>query len=641
MPGLGSLNARFACRLAAVVVGLAVIAGPLVTTTGPASAKVVKAKITRMAASPSSITDNDGTVTISASVANASTCTLSSKLPVQGLPVTVSCTSGTFSENVILPYNSVHRALRYKLSLTATGTTTVSKKVKVKVATGAGRPPLSGVKSVIGSNEYEAQSLPTYCAILETGGVDCWGDNQYGELGIGTATGPDTCGSANCSKTPRQVLGAGGSGLLSGVKALATSGDVSSFCALIQDGSVDCWGSNYLGALGIGTDSGPSQCNGEPCSTVPEQVPITNVVSLTGGYYDYCATLQGGGVDCWGYGAVGERGDGPAFESDIPTYNIDSPDSVLTGPDTALSGAASVVWSDLSTFCALMTSGGVDCWGWSADGILGNGTSDGPDVCGGGDTCAMYAAPVLGVDGSGLLSGVVQLAAGTTHFCAVLSSGGVVCWGSDREGQLGDGGADDATSPVVVEGVGGSGVLTGATALVILPEVGTGLDADTTCALIGSGSADCWGSDNLGQLGDATSSPSSVPEVVLDTAGTSPLSGVETVFGNLNTVCASLTSGLDCWGSDSQGNLGAGLNPVCVAGPSGCSTPATVLGIDGKGTLSGVESMASNTNSACAVLTSSDVACWGSDSEGELGDGALLSEGQSSWNSPESVFAPA
>ncbi len=567
MAGRSSLSkGRFGRRFAVVLAGCSAIAGLLVTTAEPAGAKVVKPKITGLAASPSSVSNNDGTVTVTADVANASSCTLSSNLPVQELPITTSCTSGAFSQSVILPLNSGTKAKKYELASRATGAVSKSKKVKVSVAAGAGRPSLSGVVSVLGSNESSHQGLETYCAVLNPGGVDCWGDNTYGELGIGTATGPDTCGGLNCSKTAQQVLGVGGSGVLSGVKSLATAGNSTSFCALLQDGDVDCWGSNYLGALGIGTDTGPSQCNDDEtaCSMVPEQVPLTNVVSLTGGNYDFCAVLQGGGVDCWGYGAVGERGDGPAYESTVPNYNIDSPDAVITPSDSPLAGVTNVVWTNLSSFCALLSSGGVDCWGTSADGILGNGTEDGPDDCGGGHSCSMYARPVLGLGGSGDLSGATKIAAGTTHFCALLSTGGVDCWGRADEGQLGDDDStDDATSPVVVDGVGGSGTLTSATDLVALSSNATGLSADVTCALIDSGSVDCWGSGDQGQLGNATSSDwSSVPVTVLDTAGTAPLSGVSGLFGNFNVFCASLTTGgLECWGPDRRRSTGSRVEP--------------------------------------------------------------------------------
>jgi alpha-tubulin suppressor-like RCC1 family protein len=101
------------------------------------------------------------------------------------------------------------------------------------------------VSSLTGVSYITAGNAHT-CALLVDGTVKCWGANNYGQLGIGTTTGPATCymGEA-CSPTPVSVPN------LAGV--IAISAGASHTCAVLSDGSVRCWGWNIYGQLGDGT----------------------------------------------------------------------------------------------------------------------------------------------------------------------------------------------------------------------------------------------------------------------------------------------------------------------------------------------------------------------------------------------------
>src|SRR5205085_2864247 len=105
------------------------------------------------------------------------------------------------------------------------------------------------------------------------GSAQCWGANAFGQLGDGTMTGPETCNATPCSTVPVVVTG------LTTAVAIRARGNHS--CALLADGSAQCWGANAFGQLGDGTMTGPETCNATPCSTVPVVVTgLTTAVAI-------------------------------------------------------------------------------------------------------------------------------------------------------------------------------------------------------------------------------------------------------------------------------------------------------------------------------------------------------------------------
>jgi alpha-tubulin suppressor-like RCC1 family protein len=284
----------------------------------------------------------------------------------------------------------------------------------------------------------------TYCMLLSSESVRCWGDGTDGQLGDGTTTAS--------SNVPVGVLGV--------FKPVGLASDGTSFCAQLKSGGAQCWGSNADGALGAGSATASSSAP----VTVRGLNYIQKLFAHSGGY---CAVIDGGGVQCWGSNADGSLGDGqPSGSSAVPV-------SVK-----GLSGVSSIDGT-----CAVLGSGKVKCWGSGIDGALGNGTSGQPsDV----------AVPVKG------LTDVAQLAG---DYCALLTSGGVDCWGSNGgDGALGNG-SNEAFSDVAVPVKG----ISGATSLVYDPAGGGGY-----CALLGaSGRVECWGDNHDGELGDGGKEPSS------------------------------------------------------------------------------------------------------------------------------------
>ena len=168
------------------------------------------------------------------------------------------------------------------------------------------------------------------CARLSTGHIECWGYNDFGELGDG--------GEAN-SDIPVEVQG-----IANATEVTASSGHT---CALLSSGHIDCWGENNFGELG--DDKGGNEGTEGSSSTPVEVQGVSNATQVAVGGYHSCALLSTGHVDCWGANASGELGDGLAF-SEVPKEVVGLNPGELTGsgpssPSAVTGGASSVMQS--------------------------------------------------------------------------------------------------------------------------------------------------------------------------------------------------------------------------------------------------------------------------------------------------------
>ena len=385
------------------------------------------------------------------------------------------------------------------------------------------------------------------------GTVVGWGANNDGQLGNGTTTN---------SSTPVHVDGIDGSGTLTGVVAVAAGGVHS--LALRSDGSVVAWGDNAQGQLGNGTATG---------SVTPVQVQgvggtgtLTGVVAIASAEHSL-ALRSDGSVVAWGYNAQGQLGDGTSTNSPTPV-EVEGVSGVGT-----LTGIVAIAAGGNHSL-ALRSDGTVVSWGYNGFGQLGNGTT----------TNSPTPVEVEGVSGVGSLTGVVAIAAGATHSLALRSDGTVVAWGYNTDGELGDGTTTNSPTPVEVQGVGGSGTLSGVVA------IAGGYDHSVALRL--NGSVVAWGDNDEGQLGNGTTTNSFTPVKVQGVGGSGTLTGVVAIaVGSLHSVALRSDGTVVAWGFNGDGELGN-------ATTTGSFTPVPVLGVAGSGTLAGVVTFVSGNTAA-------------------------------------------
>jgi len=362
------------------------------------------------------------------------------------------------------------------------------------------------------------------CMINE-GKAYCWGRNFDGELGIGS--------TVNQSLVPVAV---DDSGVLSGKELISIYGGRGLNCVLDTQRRIYCWGQGIPG-------DGSSYSN----YTSPVAVDMDGVLSgkiikkVDTRGSSVCAIDFNGKVYCWGGNSNGQLGDG-TDESRLVPVAVD---------DTGVLNGKNIVDISLGErhACAIDSDGKVYCWGSNEKGQLGDG--NGGCLEWNLENCMtpLVSNVPIEVDMTGVLSGksLVSVSCGPYFTCALDSEGKVYCWGSNKDYNLGDGTDEDRLIPVAVDT---TGVLNGKT-LVSL-EAGY----SHACVLDLLNDLYCWGLNSSGQLGNATFDSSDYP-VAVDKSGV--LSGVKInklSSGNSHSCVLSEENDVYCWGSGDVGRLG-------------------------------------------------------------------------------------
>ena len=450
-------------------------------------------------------------------------------------------------------------------------------------------------------------------ALGSDGVTYAWGYNNNGELGVGRTAGD------RLTPVPVTTLPAG-------VRLTALSAGADHNLAQGSDGVTYAWGLNARGELGDGTTTDrytPVAVTGLPAGVRLTTVAVGAANSLGLG--------SDGALYAWGYNADGELGDGTTTDRATPVRV------------TTVVGATAIAAGGLTSYVLVPnTATGAYATGYDLYGQLGDGTTDDRStlrpvgaaghrptlrtvVSGGGSLHALG----LGYDGvayawgsgysgqlgdgttnghtapaavTGLPAGVLltALAAGDLHSLGLGSDGNAYSWGSNGQGQLGDGSTTTRTAPVRVAGL---------PAGVRVTAVAAG--AFHNLALTSDGVAYAWGRNNAGQLGDGTTT---------DRATAVPVTGLPAGV-RLTSVAAGAAHSLGLgddgkaygWGGNTSGQVGDGtttgrLGPTAVTG-----LPAAVR----------LTALAAGTSSSLGVGSDGRGYAWGDNSSGQLGDGTL------------------
>lgn len=332
------------------------------------------------------------------------------------------------------------------------------------------------------------------CAITPLKRLKCWGDNAYGQLGLGS----DLSDRLKPMLVPN----------LSNVVQVSV-GDYTT-CAVLKGGKLKCWGYNAYGQVGDGTTEG---------RLVPRQVAglTSRVAGVSVGSYHTCARLISGKAKCWGYNGYGEVGNGTSgneYHRPVPVLGLDGVTQISAGNSytcatvngrakcwglndtgnlgdssdvdrvrptqvTGLTDGVKRVSAGYYTTCAVLRGGKLKCWGYNFYGEVGNGTSENS-----------YNRPV---QVSGMTKGVTSVDTDYYFTCAV-KGGRAKCWGRNSRYQLGNGTTEDSAAPQQVSGLDRN-----------VQQID--ISYYSGCALLKSGTAKCWGYNAEGQVGINSSSP--------------------------------------------------------------------------------------------------------------------------------------
>jgi Regulator of chromosome condensation (RCC1) repeat len=310
----------------------------------------------------------------------------------------------------------------------------------------------------------------------------------------------------------------------------------------------------------------------------------------TGGAHT-CVVLENGALRCWGSASLGQLGYG-----NIVTIGDD--ERPADAGDVNVGGRVTQVSASGTSTCALLSTGSVRCWGNGYWGNLGYGNTSTI-----GDDESVASAGDVNIGGQ-----VTQVGASSAHTCALLSTGSVRCWGANQDGRLGYGNLSTATNI-------GDDELPASAGNVPIGGLVTQISVGTkhACALLSTGAVRCWGNNDDGQLGYASTTSIGDNETPASAGDVNVGDDVTQVSAGNSHTCALLSSGtVRCWGRGLEGELGYG-NTNSIGDNE---APATAGDVDVGGE---VAQIAAGAEFTCALLVSGAVRCWGRNTYGGLG----------------------
>ena len=484
------------------------------------------------------------------------------------------------------------------------------------------------------------------CTVLESGRLFCWGRGGY----VGDGTYEDRFIATEVLTNDNDVMVS---------KVVVGS---SHTCALISNGSVMCWGQEYGGKLGDGVERGTWDIATTPNYTAP--LPDGRLaVDIGVDTSSTCAVLDNGSISCWGFAAYTLLGNdwienqpntGFLFGEDITVRSITTygghEGGFISGMCVILSNDTVSCWhgslKDSYSFsphspvmvaigaqhaCALLSDSSLRCWGDNKFGQIGDGTWESK-----GDP--------IHIQGFDNQDSIISISAGSAITCAVTSSGKVYCWGSNSLGAVGDGTAYGLyEKPVKID------PLVNVTDIIYLSYYGY-------CAKYNDGHIGCWGDNERGIIGDGSTEYRSI-RTIYHHSNTYFGGSIVDIQSREFRVCVLIDDGsIWCWeGERHRGALpeklphygstrfatsfALGNDFICAVQDDGevsCSGDG-YYGAIGDGNWDSRENPTTteefgNNNPAidissagstlCALTENSEVWCWGSNTGGQLGDGS-------------------
>jgi alpha-tubulin suppressor-like RCC1 family protein len=422
-----------------------------------------------------------------------------------------------------------------------------------KPDTGADTSPPNDASNDVSTDGGDAASAPTIteiasgqlhaCALFSDGHIDCWGDNSVAQLGVSTAGNATCVGGTSttygCRTQPVKVQG------ITNAKHIAAG--TSFTCAIDASGAVLCWGLNHLGQLGHPTGNGDVQCTSGgqtyACNPTPTVVNnATNAVEISLGAFHACYRSSSNSVGCWGDNSQGELGNTSAGAA---TSTVTTPTG-LPGPIAQIRAGF-----DYDT-CAVTVSGGqVWCWGfddWAQLDALNYASFTGCI-----SICIKTPQPALatGYADGGTLANIESISLGHAYSCAQQTGDGPIsCWGIPHDYDIITSTAPSGSAVVptaIPTAAGTSGFLT---------------RWESACT-VADGGRMCWGSNNVYQLGDGTTTSTTTPKSIAQ-----PADIVQMVTGTDSYFALDKNGKVFAWGGNEAGQLGhaQSLDVACGSG---------------------------------------------------------------------------
>lgn len=490
------------------------------------------------------------------------------------------------------------------------------------VSLGTGRTALS---VAVGSNFT--------CTILDNGKVKCWGNNDYGQLGLGDKINRGLNSSEMGDNLGYVDLGPGRT-------AVALSAGGYHVCAILDTNSVKCWGRNFYGQLGLGDTNNRGDNSGEMGGSLPT-VNVGGGITIrqiAAAHEHTCVILVPGGsadaqVNCWGRNDVGQLGVGDNFSRGTSPSHMGS---LLKKVDLGLAGNPNKLAMGGTHTCVLLQNGSVKCWGGNSYGQLGLGSTynigDGPNELGNN-------LPSVSMGGAYLAQ---DITAGYEHTCVVLDNREVRCWGRGELGQLGH----FQLQNISARGQTSTSIATLPNSHVNNYSYAENIASGTylSCAIFGKNSVSCWGTSNV--FGSMPKYQSHLGTWIIANAA-------NIVVGSKHVCVRSTDNKLWCWGGNDYGQLGRGSYTVSEV-PLQVATDAVDVSAYGETTcyiatnemvycvgrsdnsqagqgstrfyswyqVSGVSSatkISVGGTHACALTNTGSIYCWGTGSFGQLG----------------------